>query len=93
MSALRGRVTVVLAPALVNLFPQASTTVELEAGTVGELIDALEARWSGMGDRLRDSTPAVRRHINIFCDGVRGALETQLPAGAKVFVLTAVSGG
>ena len=89
----QGRVSVVLAPALISLFPAASMRVELEAGTVAELIDALDVRWPGMGDRLRDTTPAVRRHINIFCNGARGTLATPLPPGAQVYVLTAVSGG
>lgn len=93
MSSRDGEVTVVLAPALLALFPSSSSPVELEASSVRELIDALDVRWPGMGDRLRDTTPAVRRHINIFCDGVRGALDTRLPAGATVYVLTAVSGG
>ncbi|MEA2742004.1 MAG: sulfur-carrier protein, partial [Acetobacteraceae bacterium] len=30
------------------------------------MIEALNARWPGMQDRLCDSTPRVRRHINIF---------------------------
>ena len=39
--------------------------------TVDEVIDALDARWPGMRDRLCDSTPAMRRHINVFVDGKR----------------------
>lgn len=84
---------VMLAPALVRLFPGAPRQVELSASTVGEMIDALDARWPGMGDRLRDSRPSVRRHINIFVDGKRATLETRLRPGAEVFVLTAISGG
>ena len=56
-------------------------------------MDELEARWPGMRDRLCDSTPAVRRHINVFVDGKRLKLEGVIPPGADVFVLTAVSGG
>lgn len=86
-------VSVVLSQALINLFPGASMRVTVTAATVGEMIDALDARWPGMGDRLRDSQPSVRRHINIFCDGNRTQLATPLREGASVFVLTAVSGG
>ena len=86
-------IAVVLSQALVNLFPGAPMRVTVTAHTVGEMIDALDARWPGMGDRLRDSSPSVRRHINIFCDGQRGVLETPLRSGAEVFVLLAVSGG
>lgn len=86
-------VEVTLPPALLRLFPEAPARLELRAGSVREAIDALEARWPGMRDRLVDSTPAIRRHINVFLDGRRSALATPLPAGAKLFIITAVSGG
>jgi molybdopterin converting factor small subunit len=86
-------VGVTLAPALVNLFPGSTRHVELSASTVGEVINALESRWPGMRDRLRDSTPRIRRHINVFVEGERATLETRLAPGAEVFVLTAFSGG
>ena len=93
----RGRpdaaVAVRLPGVLVDLFPGAVRRLELEAATVAEMIDGLDARWPGMRDRLCDSTPAVRRHINIFVDGARAGLETPLEPGVEVFVLTAISGG
>lgn len=88
-----GPVVVRLPPVLVKLFPEAAGRVELSASTVGEAIDALDARWPGMRDRLCDSRPAIRRHINVFVAGERAALETHLAPGAEVFVLTAISGG
>ncbi len=87
------KVTVVLPAALRALFPGSPGHVELEASTVGDLLDALDSRWPGMRDRLRDSTPAVRRHIKIFVDGRRARLETPLTPGAEVYILTAISGG
>jgi molybdopterin converting factor small subunit len=86
-------VAVTLAPALVRLFPEAPRQVALTAATVDELVDALDARWPGMGDRLRDSRPSIRRHINVFVEGKRAKLETRLAPGTEVFVLTAISGG
>lgn len=86
-------VAVRLPAVLVDLFPGAPRRIELAASTVAEMIDALDERWPGMRDRLCDSTPAVRRHINIFIDGERAALDTPLTPGAEVFVLTAISGG
>ena len=87
------QIAVVLAPALLQLFPHAEMRPTVEARTVDDMITALDARWPGMGDRLRDTSPAVRKHINIFCDGRRLALDAALAPGAQVFVLTAVSGG
>lgn len=78
---------------LVRLFPDGEAYVELEAATVRGMMDALEARWPGMRDRLCDERPAIRRHINVFVDGRRARLDTPLRPGADVFVLTAISGG
>jgi molybdopterin converting factor small subunit len=86
-------VVVVLPAVLMRLFPGCEREVTVPAGSVGEMIEALDARWPGMGDRIRDSTPRVRRHINIFVDGERATLETPLADGAEVFVMTAISGG
>lgn len=88
-----GSVIVKLSPLLVDLFPGSSRRVELEACTVREIVEALEQRWPGMGDRICDSRPAIRKHINVFVDGSRAKLETALPPGAEVFILTAISGG
>lgn len=86
-------VLVRLPAVLTILFPGAPPRVELRAGTVAEAIDGLNERWPGMGDRIRDSSPAIRRHINIFVDGRKARLETKLAPGAEMFVLTAISGG
>ncbi len=88
-----GSVIVKLSPLLVDLFPGSSRRVELEACTVHEIVEVLEQRWPGMGDRICDSRPAIRKHINVFVDGSRAKLETALPPGAEVFILTAISGG
>jgi sulfur-carrier protein len=86
-------VAVVLPTVLIRLFPACERELTVSAGTVREMVEALEARWPGMRDRLCDSTPRVRRHINIFVEGERATLETPLSPGAEVFVMTAISGG
>jgi molybdopterin synthase sulfur carrier subunit len=86
-------VTVVLTPALLRLFPGCESRVALAAPTVDAMLDALDARWPGMRDRLRDTRPAIRRHISVFVDGHRAKLDTPLREGAMVYVLTSISGG
>lgn len=86
-------VTVRLPGALVDLFPGSPRQVDMQVSSVDMMIDALDAHWPGMGDRLRDSRPSIRRHINIFVDGERAELGTRLEPGAEVFVLMAISGG
>ena len=81
-------------PALFDaLFPGVERRLEVEAATVAELIEALEARWPGMRDRICDTRPEIRRHINVFVDGRRVRLGAPLAPGADVFILTAISGG
>lgn len=86
-------VVVVLPAALVNLFPGAPRRVAVPAATVAQALEALEARWPGMRDRISDSTPAIRRHMNVYVCGERAGLDTPLPAGAEMLVMTAISGG
>ena len=78
---------------LTALFPGAPRVIELPGRSVRELIDGLELRWPGMRDRLCDSTPAVRRHVNVFVGGARARLDDPVPPGADVYILTAISGG
>jgi molybdopterin converting factor small subunit len=93
MTSGRHAVVVRLPAILVNLFPGAARQVEVPAASVREAIDALDARWPGMRDRLCDSRPRIRRHINVFVDGERAGLDTPLAPGAEVIVMTAISGG
>jgi len=87
------RVVVLLPAAFASLFPGSLRRVEVSASTVSEAVDALNAQWPGMRDRICDSTPRIRRHINVFADGERATLDTILRPGAEVLVMTAISGG
>lgn len=89
-----GTAVVVRLPAiLVDLFPGSLRRVEVEASTVDEMVDALDRLWPGIRDRICDTRPAIRRHMNVFADGERASLGTRLAPGTEVFVLTAISGG
>jgi hypothetical protein len=57
------------------------------------MLDKPGRRYSGMHDRLRDSSPAIRRHISVVVGGARAKLDTPLTPGTRVYVLTAISGG
>jgi molybdopterin synthase sulfur carrier subunit len=86
-------VTVRLPRALLDLFPEAPGEAELCAPTVSAMLAGLDARWPGMRGRLCDSTPRIRPNINIFVNGRRASLDTPLPPGTRVYILTAISGG
>jgi sulfur-carrier protein len=57
--------TVVLPRSLVALFPGAERRVTLDADTVADAIDGLDARWPGVRDRLRDEI-GLRPHIHVI---------------------------
>ena len=78
---------------LTTLFPGAERVVRIEAGTVADVVDGLEARWPGMRDRLCDTTTGDPPPHQVFVEGRRARLDTPLAPGADVYVLTAVSGG
>lgn len=66
---------------------------ELEGVTVIELIRALEARHPDIVGWILDERGKIRRHINVFVGGERGAEETGVRPGDRVEVLPAITGG
>ena len=75
------------------LFPELPRRLEVEGGTVAEVIAQLDRQWPGLGDRLCEPGPALRRHINVYVDRERAELSTALVAGSRVDVIAAISGG
>lgn len=88
-----GTVTVHLPASLTPLFRDVPRQLDLAAATVLELIEALDARWPGMRDRLIEAGPRLRVHLNVFIDGERAKLHSSLDGASTVHILTAVSGG
>ena len=93
MSSTDTTVHVVLPASLADLFPGAPRRFDVDAASVRELVDRLEEAWPGMGGFIRDSRPAIRKHMAIFVDGERATLKTALSPGSEIFILTAISGG
>jgi molybdopterin synthase sulfur carrier subunit len=78
---------------LAPLFPDLPRQIEIDAPTVNEAIDELEARWPGVRDRLCEPGPAIRPHIHFYVDKERAALDTPLAPDSRVDVIAAISGG
>lgn len=78
---------------LPRLFPDLPRRLELEVATVMSAIDALDQRWPGMRDRLCESGPVLRRHINVYVDRERGDLQTALGPHSRLDIIAAISGG
>jgi len=84
--------TVLLPASLLALFPGAAKRHVVE-GEIGAIIGMLERAVPGVGDRLLESGPRLRPHINVFVDGAPADLATRVSPDAVVHILPAVSGG
>ena len=71
--------------------------VELEPGSLSDVIAALEAKHPGMGERLLDDDGELRKFVNVFVDDddVRylDGLATEVKDGWTVSIIPAVAGG
>jgi sulfur-carrier protein len=71
--------------------------VEVEAGSVADVVAALDAAHPGLQDRIVDEEGNLRRFVNVFVDDddVRylDGLKTDVPDGQTVSIIPAVAGG
>ena len=74
-----------------------SDEVSVEASSVGELIDNLEAAHAGLKERLCDEAGEIRRFVNIYVndEDVRflDGRNTALKDGDEVSIVPAIAGG
>jgi molybdopterin synthase sulfur carrier subunit len=70
--------------------------IEVEAGTVGDALDAVFAKYDGLRDRITEGGD-LRRFVNVYVSGedirFQDGLETAISDGAEVTILPAVAGG
>jgi molybdopterin converting factor small subunit len=85
--------TVILPRSLVSLIPGTERSTEVEAATVAEAIDRLDEQTPGIRNRLVDSGPMIRQHINVYVDSQPATLDTLVTAGSTIHIIPAVSGG
>lgn len=71
--------------------------VEVQSGSVGELLTELEGRFPGMHERLRDDAGRLHGYINVYVNSQEiGELQgdgTSLKDGDEVSIIPAVAGG
>jgi molybdopterin converting factor small subunit len=85
--------TVILPRSLVSLIPGTQRSTDVEAATVAEAIDRLDEQTPGIRNRLVDSGPMIRQHINVYVDSQPAELGTPVAAGSTIHIIPAVSGG
>lgn len=71
--------------------------VSIEASTISEVIEQLEAAYPGVKERLLDEDGEIKRFINVFVDGeeIRGLQggNTTVGAQSEVSIIPAMAGG
>ena len=84
-------------PGPLRRFTAEEKQVEVQAETVTEVLDCLEAKYPGFRSRLCEDTGELRRFFNIYVDGedVRflDNLQTKVSEGMDVSIIPAISGG
>ncbi len=67
--------------------------LDVEAGTVNELLQQLEQDHSALEGWILDERGVLRRHINVFVNGEPADADTALETTDKIEILPAISGG
>lgn len=84
-------------PAPLRRLTKDQAVVEVEGGTVDDIIAGLEKGYPGIKERLCDETGQIRRFINVFVNGedirFKDGAKTPVAAGAEVSIVPAIAGG
>ena len=71
--------------------------VTIQATSVAQAIDALDATYPGLGERLREENGELRRFVNLYLNGedVRflAGVDTPIKDGDELSIVPAMAGG
>lgn len=88
---------VVRIPTVLRVHAGGQATVEVEAGTVGDVLHELARRHPGMAGQLLDESGGLHRFVNVYVndDDVRylDKVDTKVTDSDVVSILPAVAGG
>lgn len=80
--------------ALLHEYTGGADAIDVEGGTLGEVVDALDARYPGIAFRVIDEQGNVRRHMHVFVgEGKATDRATPIPDAAEIYIVGALSGG
>jgi molybdopterin synthase sulfur carrier subunit len=84
-------------PTILRTYTGGESQVSAAGVTLGEVIDDLDASYSGIKGRILDESGQLRRFVNVYVgnDDVRflDNLDTPTPDGTQISVIPAVAGG
>ena len=70
-----------------------NTQVEVAGANVGEALRDLERAHPRLKGWVLDEQGEIRRHVNVFVDGERAALDVSLTPDSELNIIQAISGG
>jgi molybdopterin synthase sulfur carrier subunit len=84
-------------PTILRTYTGGESEVSASGGTLAEVIDDLDANYTGIKARVLDDEGNLRRFVNVYVgnDDVRFLenLATPTPDGTQISVIPAVAGG
>ncbi|MDR7486782.1 MAG: ubiquitin-like small modifier protein 1 [Armatimonadota bacterium] len=87
----------VLIPAPLRRLTGGQARLQVDAATVGELLDRLDVAHPGVRSYLFDESGSLRPYVNVFVNSTeirqRDGLQTPLAPADEVAILPAMAGG
>jgi molybdopterin synthase sulfur carrier subunit len=84
-------------PTILRTYTGGESEVTAEGATLADVLDDLEASYTGIRARILDDAGDIRRFVNVYVgnDDVRflDGLATATPEGAQLSIIPAVAGG
>lgn len=84
-------------PTVFRRFTADSAVVEVEPGTIAEVIDQLDAKHPGLKEQLMGEDGELHRFVNVYVNDEDARylqkLDTEVRAGDTVSLLPSVAGG
>ena len=84
-------------PALMKYYVDNQNEFSVDGSTVAEVLDNILLRYPTLKTHLFDSNGNLRRHFNIFVNGVHlrdlSGMETDLKEDDKVILMASAAGG
>lgn len=69
------------------------TRVEVSGDNVGEALDDLVRAHPRLRTWILDDQGQIRRHVNVFVDGLRSDRDVALQSSSELNIIQAISGG
>ncbi len=87
----------VLVPTPLRRLTAGNSKITVEAGSIGDVLAAVDAQYPGVAEKLLDGDGNVKRFINIFLNddeiNALQGLETPVSADDRVSIVPAMAGG